>query len=115
MVSLNNFEKELTLTNKKLLSDGSVLKMTETFSTQGWWPFSKPGVKRDILKDGQKMAKIIFCNRSTNAYSWISMKPDPLRFADDKNGLSFGELNVDNRLLGRGIYFRDGFVTIGYW
>ncbi len=116
MVSFNWFQKVLKLTNKKVLSDESVLKKIERFSNQG--------VERDFFVDGKKIAKII--PRLTgikDAQNWLSMQPNPLRWFKDCRGdvlVSFGEINKKNRLHGRGIEIKDDgddgeFITIGHF
>ncbi len=74
MVSVNSAEKVLKLTNKKCLSDESVLKKIERFSKQG--------VERDFFIDGKKIATIT--PRLTgvkDAQNWLSMQPNPLRWS----------------------------------
>ncbi len=95
MVSLNRKEEVLKLTNKKCLSDESVIKKIEIFSKQG--------VETDFFVDGKKIAEITpRLTRVKNAQNWLSMQPNPLRwylyhFAD-----GIGEVN-GNKLHGRGI------------
>ena len=94
MVSLNKKEKVLKLTNKKCLSDKSVLKKVEQFSKQGF--------ETDFFVDGQ-MVKIN--HRLTgvkDAQNWLSMQPNPLRWYSDNEKDRFGEQN-ENYLHGRGI------------
>ncbi len=50
-MSVNKEAKLLKLTNSRLLADESVLEKVEIFSSQG--------VERDILKDGEDIAKVI--------------------------------------------------------
>ncbi len=73
MVSVNQSETVLQLTNKKCLSDESVLKKIERFS--------KKGVERDFFVDGKKIVQIT--PRLTgikDAQNWLSMQPNPLRW-----------------------------------
>ncbi len=73
MVSVNKKEKVLKLTNKKCLSDESVLKKVEQFTKQG--------VERDFFVDGKRIAKITLrLNRGNDAKNWLSMQPNPLRW-----------------------------------
>ncbi len=79
IVSVNKAEKVLKLTNKRCLSDESVLKKIETFSEQG--------VERDFFADSKTIAEIIpRLTRVKNAQNWLSMQPNPLRwnYADNK-------------------------------
>ncbi len=64
MVSVNKKEKVLKLTNKKCLSDESVLKKIEQFSEQG--------VERDFFVDGEKIAKTILrLTGVKDAQNWL--------------------------------------------
>ncbi len=104
-VSVNQRSKILKLTNQKFLSDGSVLKKIERFSKQG--------VERDLTIDGQKIAATVPRLNKSNARNWLSMQPDALRY---EKYSSFGEINEDNYLHGRGIYiYLDGSIRIGFW
>jgi hypothetical protein len=59
-VSVNKEAKLLKLTNSRLLADRSVLEKVEIFSSQG--------VERNILKDGEDIAKVIpRLNRNNDA------------------------------------------------
>ncbi len=114
MVSLNKMEEVLKLTNKKCLSDESVLKKIERFS--------ELGVERDFFVDGEKIEKIT--PRLTgvkDAQNWLSMQPNPVRRQKDfppdfDASTDFGEVNEYNRLHGRGIgIWHYGSIDIGYW
>ncbi len=75
MVSVNKKEKVLKLTDKKCLSDESVLKKIELFSKQG--------VERDFFAEGEKISKINpRLTRVKDAQNWLSMQPNPLRWHD---------------------------------
>jgi hypothetical protein len=106
-VSVNKAERLLKLTNQKCLSDGSVLEKVELFSKQG--------LERNILKDGQKIeTPIPRLNPDKDVKNWLSMQPNPLMFTDFYDG--FGELDENNRLHGRGIcILSNGDILIGYF
>jgi hypothetical protein len=101
IVSINKVERLLKLTNKKCLADGSVIEKVELFSKQKvkgdiFELFTRQGVKRCILKDGQKIGAIIpRLNRVNDAHNWLSMQPNPLRYSDEY-AERFGEVNEYN-------------------
>jgi hypothetical protein len=68
--------------------------------------FTPSGVECDFFKDGLKIAEIIArLNICKDATSWLSLQPNPLRYAK-RTGIittNFGEVNGDNKLHGRGI------------
>ncbi len=107
-VSVNRVAKLLKLTNQKSLSDGSVSKKVERFSKQG--------VERDFLKDGQKIAKIIpRLNRWNDTKNWLSIRPATLFCQGTDYRTLFGEFDEDNRPRGRGISIdKYGNIFIGY-
>ncbi len=114
MVSFNHEGNILKLINKKLLDDGSVLKKIEVFSHSG--------AEYEFLKND---LKIIDFSARLNLFKdpkdWLSMKPNPVRYLEiytDEEGSShsFGELNEDNELHGRGIEIYDnGVIFIAYY
>jgi hypothetical protein len=72
-ISVSTTKKLLTLTDKKCLGDGTVMKKIEKFS--------KYGMERCFTKDGQEIAPIIpRLNRGNDALNWLSMQPNPMRW-----------------------------------
>ncbi len=70
------------------------------------------------MKDRQKIGTIIpRLNRENDAQNWLSMQPNPLRWYSYEDGREgFGEVNENNKLLGRGIeIWNDYDITIGYF
>ncbi len=106
-LSANRLAKILTLTNKKYLADGSVLKKIERFSKQG--------VERYFCKNDEEIAKVnTRLNQVNKSENWLSMRPHAQFFKQDEDITDFGEFEED-RLHGRGIgIYDDGAIIIGY-